>query len=81
MTESGEEGQRLLGGVQGLSDRDLRVCLPHRVAYGTETTRAWFYGTNTQLKDEAPASVLRKAPEIEQLQAVYEAARIFIGQA
>src|SRR5437588_12680675 len=33
------------------------ACLIEK-AYGAETTRAWFYGTNTQLSDEAPASVL-----------------------
>jgi hypothetical protein len=50
-------------------------------AYGTETTRAWFYGTSAHLDDEAPASVLRHAINIDQLRSVYEAARIFVGQA
>jgi hypothetical protein len=50
-------------------------------AYGPETTKAWFFGCNTRLDDEAPASVLRRARTPDDLRHVVPAARAFAGAA
>lgn len=44
-------------------------------AYDAETAKAWLFGTNTLLDDEAPIEVLRAADEPEQFTAVIRAAR------
>ena len=44
--------------------------------YGDETARAWFNGSNAQLEDQAPAYVLRKAKNWEELRQVVPAARV-----
>ena len=43
-------------------------------AFGDQTARAWFFGTNSQLDDEAPAYVLRHSPP-EKASMVVRAAR------
>lgn len=48
-------------------------------AYGVETARAWFVGSNTRLDDEAPARVLRHATGIDDLRFVVPTARAFAG--
>jgi hypothetical protein len=50
-------------------------------AYGDETTRSWFFGTNTRLDDEAPASRLRHVKTPEDLRFIVPAARAFVGVA
>ena len=50
-------------------------------AYGPETAKAWFFGCNTRLDDEAPASVLRRARTPDDLQRVVPAALAFAGAA
>jgi hypothetical protein len=47
--------------------------------YGDETARAWFNGSNPQLDDQAPAYVLRKARNWEELRLIVPAARAFVG--
>lgn len=44
-------------------------------AYDTETAKAWLFGTNTRLDDQAPIEVLRTAEKPEQFTAVIRAAR------
>ena len=49
-------------------------------AYGDETAKAWFYGSNTRFEDEAPpAYVLRHATSWEDLRLIVRAAREFVG--
>jgi len=48
-------------------------------AFGAETTRAWLFGTNSRLDDEAPAWVLRHARAPDDLRGVVPAARSFAG--
>jgi hypothetical protein len=48
-------------------------------AYGDETARAWFSGSNAQLEDQAPAYMLRKARSWEELRLIVPAARAFAG--
>jgi hypothetical protein len=50
-------------------------------AYGPETAKAWFFGCNTRLDDEAPASVLRRARTPDELRHVVPSARAFAGAA
>lgn len=45
--------------------------------YGVETAKAWLFGTNTRLHDEAPAYVLRHAKQIDDLRDVVPAAKTF----
>ena len=50
-------------------------------AYGDETAKAWFFGTNHMLDDEAPAYVLRHARTPDEIRLVVPAARSFVGSA
>lgn len=48
-------------------------------AYGPETARAWLFGSNTRLDDEAPAYVLRHAKNFDDMRLVVPTARAFVG--
>ena len=48
-------------------------------AYGAETAKAWFFGTNSRLDDEAPAYLLRYAQMPEHLRFIVPSARAFVG--
>jgi hypothetical protein len=48
-------------------------------AYGDETARSWFFGTNTRLDDQAPAYRLRHVKTPEDFQFIVPAARAFVG--
>lgn len=48
-------------------------------AYGVETTKSWFFGTNTRLNDEAPAYLLRNAKTPADFRFIVPAARAFAG--
>ena len=50
-------------------------------AYGDETAKAWLFGSNTRLDDQAPAYVLRHASSWEDMRFVVPAARAFAGAA
>jgi hypothetical protein len=50
-------------------------------AYGPETAKSWFFGTNTRLDDEAPAHLLRHVKTPEDLRYILPAARAFVGAA
>jgi hypothetical protein len=50
-------------------------------AYGDETAKAWFFGSNTRLDDQAPAFVLRHARSWEELRSIVPSARAFAGAA
>lgn len=50
-------------------------------AYGDETTKAWLFGSNVRLDDQAPAYVVRHAESWEDLRFVVPAARAFAGAA
>ena len=62
-----------------LADRRLRTGykVVHMIveAYDATTARAWLFGTNTRLDDEAPIDVLGAAASSEQFSAVVRAAR------
>ena len=46
-------------------------------SYDADTAKAWLFGTNSRLDDEAPIEVLGQASETAQLAAVVRAARQF----
>jgi hypothetical protein len=48
-------------------------------AYGEDTARSWFFGTNTRLDDEAPAYLLRHVQTPEDMRFIVPAARAFVG--
>jgi hypothetical protein len=48
-------------------------------AFGTTTAKAWWVGSNTRLDDRAPASVVRRANDPDDLRFVVPAARAFAG--
>ena len=50
-------------------------------AYGKETAKSWFFGTNTRLDDEAPAYLLRHTKVPEDLRFIVPAARAFVTSA
>ncbi|HZJ51970.1 MAG TPA: XRE family transcriptional regulator [Actinomycetota bacterium] len=50
-------------------------------AYGDETAKAWLFGSNTRLDDQAPAYILRHSSNWEDLRFVVPAARTFAGSA
>lgn len=50
-------------------------------AYSAETAKAWLFGSNSRLDDEAPAYVLRHAESWEDLRPVVPVARGFAGAA
>ena len=48
-------------------------------AYGPDTAKAWLFGTNTRLGDEAPAFLMRHAKSIEDIRGIVPTARAFAG--
>jgi len=50
-------------------------------AYGNETAKSWFFGTNTRLDDEAPAYLLRHVKVSEDIRFIVPAARAFVSSA
>lgn len=50
-------------------------------AYGSDTAKSWFFGSNSRLDDKAPGSILRHANTPEDLQLLVPAARAFAGAA
>jgi hypothetical protein len=46
-------------------------------AYGSETAKAWLFGSNVELGDQAPAYMLRSAHTWEDLRTIVPAARAF----
>jgi hypothetical protein len=48
-------------------------------AYGDETAKAWFFGSNTRLDDQAPAYVLRHARSWDDQRLIIPAARAFVA--
>ena len=50
-------------------------------AYGANTARAWFLGSNSRLDDEAPAWLLRHADDPGDVRFLVPAARAFAGSA
>jgi hypothetical protein len=56
-----------------------RVVLMILKTYDADTAKAWLFGTNTRLGDEAPAVLLRRARNPEDLRSIVPVARAFAG--
>jgi hypothetical protein len=48
-------------------------------AFGAQTAKAWWVGSNTRLDDRAPAAIVRGATDPDMLRFVVPAARAFAG--
>ena len=48
-------------------------------AYGKDTAKAWFFGSNTRLNDQAPGYLLRHAKTLESLPNIVSVAKAFAG--
>jgi hypothetical protein len=76
-------GRWATGNVKPRDDAGLRIrvaffaALVLVEAYGAETAKAWFIGTNAELGDNAPAWVLRHATDLDELQLVVPVAKEF----
>jgi hypothetical protein len=60
-----------------LRSADKAVCYIVQ-AYGGETAKAWLFGMNRWLNDQAPAHVLRQGSRPEAWKGVVEAAQAFV---
>jgi hypothetical protein len=66
---------------------DMRLRYAYKVvrmlveAYDDETAKAWLFGSNTRLNDEAPAYLLRRALTVADLRQLVPTARAFAGSA
>lgn len=80
-----EVGSWAKGTIKPRPLADMRLRYAYRVvrmileAYGSDTAKAWLFGTNTRLKDEAPAYLLRHAETIDSLRDLVPVARAFAG--
>lgn len=50
-------------------------------AYDDDTARAWFFGSNTRLDDEAPAYVLRHGENPDDFRGIVPVAKLFVEEA
>jgi hypothetical protein len=48
-------------------------------AFGAQTAKAWWVGSNTRLDDRAPAAIVRGATDPDMMRFVVPAARAFAG--
>lgn len=46
-------------------------------AYGADTAKAWFFGTNSRLGDQAPARLLRQAESLDKIPNIVPVAKAF----
>lgn len=80
-----EVGAWIKGSAKPRSPSDLRLRYAYRVvrmlieAYGSDTAKAWLFGTNTRLNDEAPAYILRHAQTPDDVRNIVPVARAFAG--
>jgi len=71
----------------GSTETDMRLRCAYQVtrliveAYGPETARAWMFGSNSRLDDEAPAYLIRHAGSPDDLRHIVPVARAFAGAA
>jgi hypothetical protein len=78
-------GRWAAGKAQPRDEREMRLRDAFQAtrmlveAFGAQTAKAWWVGSNTRLDDRAPAAVVRHAGDPEQLRFVVPAARAFAG--
>ncbi len=80
-----EVGAWTTGKVKPQTPKDMRLRYAYRVvrmlveSYGDDTAKAWLFGTNTRLNDEAPAYLLRHAQVPDDFRDIVPVARAFAG--
>lgn len=80
-----EVGAWIKGAANPRPPADMRLRYAYRIvrvileAYGGDTVKAWLFGTNTRLKDEAPAYLLRHAETPDDVRDIVPAAHAFAG--
>jgi len=78
-------GQWARGKVEPRPPADLRLRQAYEAvrlvaaAYGPGTAKAWLFGSNTRLDDEAPAYLLRYAKTFDAMRLIVPTARAFVG--
>ncbi|HWH95042.1 MAG TPA: hypothetical protein VNT03_14365 [Baekduia sp.] len=78
-------GRWAAGKAQPRDEREMRLRDAFKAtrmlveAFGPQTAKAWWVGSNTRLDDRAPAAVVRNATDPEALRFVVPAARAFAG--
>ena len=78
-------GRWAAGKAQPRDEREMRLRDAFKAtkmiveAFGPQTAKAWWVGSNTRLDDRAPAAVVRHASDPEAMRFVVPAARAFAG--
>src|SRR4051794_21394564 len=78
-------GRWAAGKAQPRDEREMRLRDAFKAtrmlvaAFGPQTAKAWWVGTNTRLDDRAPAAIVRQATDPDMLRFVVPAARAFAG--
>lgn len=87
LTDTKAVGSWIRGENEPRQPADMRLRYAYQVvrmlieAYDAETAKAWLFGANTRLNDEAPAYLLRNAKAIDDLRQLVPTARAFAGSA
>src|SRR3954453_7906176 len=78
-------GRWAAGKAQPRDEREMRLRDAFKAtrmlveAFGAQTAKAWWVGSNTRLDDRAPAAIVRGATDPDMLRFVLPAARAFAG--
>jgi hypothetical protein len=78
-------GRWASGKAQPRDEREMRLRDAFKAtrmlvaAFGAQTAKAWWVGSNTRLDDRAPAAIVRGATDPDMLRFVVPAARAFAG--
>jgi hypothetical protein len=78
-------GRWAAGKAQPRDEREMRLRDAFKAtkmlvaAFGAQTAKAWWVGSNTRLDDRAPAAIVRGATDPDMLRFVVPAARAFAG--
>ena len=87
LTDPKAVGSWIRGENEPRQPADMRLRYAYQVvrmlveAYDVETAKAWLFGSNTRLNDEAPAYLLRNAKAVDDLRQLVPTARAFAGSA
>lgn len=74
------------GGSQPRGFSEIRLRYAYQIvkllssAYDTTTAKAWLFGSNTRLDDNAPAYLIRYAETPDDLRLIIPTAKTFVGQ-
>src|SRR3954464_12609407 len=78
-------GRWAAGKAQPRDEREMRLRDAFKAtrmlvaAFGVQTAKAWWVGSNTRLDDRAPAAIMRGATDPDMMRFVVPAARAFAG--